>query len=60
MYKEYVVTKHRIISALMELPDDTRIRVVVAYMDGAKARGKTTLSSIQFTVLQICNGDCAC
>ena len=38
--KQCVVVKHRIISALMELPDGMRIRVVVAYMDGAKARGK--------------------
>ena len=38
--KQCVVMKHRIISALMELPDGTRIRVVVAYMDGAKARGR--------------------
>ena len=38
--RQCVVMTHRIISALMELPDGTRVKIVVAYMDGAKAQGK--------------------
>ena len=35
-----VIAKHRIISAVMEMPGRERVKVVVAYMDGAKAQGK--------------------
>ena len=38
--KRHEVVKHRIISLQIEMPDRTQVKVVVAYMDGAKARGK--------------------
>ena len=38
--KKREIVKHRIISAIFELPDRTRVKVVVAYMDGLKVTGK--------------------
>ena len=35
-----VIVKHRAIKVTLELPDRTRVKVIVAYMDGAKATGK--------------------
>ena len=38
--KKREIVKHRIISAIFELPDRTRVKVVVSYMDGLKVKGK--------------------